>query len=234
MAGQVTELPVWDTISTAWEKTYGAKATFWGAILILAAIMFGIGVLEGISSQSSVISGLFQVIGNILGYFLQLGIIYIGITRAKDLPINYKMMFTTFDLMLALRLIGLYILQTLIFLIPIAIGAIGVYIYMMGSSSTTFIGGLIFLISVIIGIVIAIRLSLSMAFILDTREGPVAAIKHSLAATNHNFWNLVGIYLLQVIIIIVSIIPLGIGLIWSIPFVLINYGMIYKILRVNT
>jgi len=233
MAGQVTELPVWDTINAAWEKTYGAKATFWGAILVLAAIMFGIGVLEGITAKWWGISGLFQLLGNIIGYFLQLGLVYIGITRAKDMPINYKLMFTTFDLQLALRLIGLYILQTLIFLIPIAIGAIGVYVYMMGSSATTFIGGLIFVISIIATIVVAIRLSLGMAFVLDTREGPVAAIKHSLTATDHNFWNLLGIFLLQFLIIIISIIPLGIGLIWSIPFVLINYGVIYKTLRAN-
>jgi len=228
-----TELPVWDTLNAGWAKTPGSKGTFWAAIGILAAIMFGIGVLEGMTSKWWGISGLFQIIGNILGYFMQLGLIYIGITRAKDLPINYKMMFFTFDLQLALRLIGLYILQTLIFLIPVAVGAAGAFLYMMGNMLATLIGVLLIIASIVVTVLLAVRLSLSMAYVLDAADAPVAAIKKSLAATDGNFWALVGIYILQILIVIVSIIPLGIGLIWSIPFSLITYGLIYKTLRNN-
>lgn len=228
-----TELPVWDTLNAGWAKTAGSKASFWGAIGILAAIMFGIGVLEGMTSKWWGISGLFQIIGNILGYFMQLGLIYIGITRAKDLPINYKMMFFTFDLQLALRLIGLYILQTLIFLIPIAVGAAGVFLYMMGNMLATIIGVLLIIASIVGTALLAIRLSLSMAFVLDAADAPVAAIKKSLAATDGNFWSLIGLYILQILILIVSAIPLGIGLIWTIPFSLITYGLVFKTLRNN-
>lgn len=227
------ELPVWDTINASWAKTYGSKATFWAGIGILAVIMFSLGILEGITSKSVGFSGLIQIISNILGYFMQLGLIYIGITRAKDLPINYKMMFFTFDLQLALYLIGLYILQALIFMIPVLICAAGVFIYMMGNTFATLLGILLIIASIIVTLVLAVRLSLTMAFVLDAASAPVAAIKKSLAATDGNFWNVAGVFLLQMIIFIVSIIPLGLGLIWSIPFSLITYGMVYKTLRNN-
>ena len=228
-----TELPVTDTLNAGWARTAGSKASFWGAIGILAAIMFGIGVLEGMTSKWWGISGLFQIIGNILGYFMQLGLIYIGITRAKDLPINFKMMFFTFDLQLALRLIGLYILQTLIFLVPIAVGAAGIFLFMMGNMLATIIGVLLIIASIVVTVLLAIRLSLSMAFVLDAAAAPVAAIKKSIAATDGNFWNLAGLYLLQILILIASAIPLGIGLIWTIPFSLITYGLVFKTLRNN-
>lgn len=231
MSGQA-QLPVWDTINAAWIKVSGSKATFWGAIGILAAIMFGIGILEGITEKSWAIAGLIQMTGNILGYFLQLGLIYMGITRAKDMPINFKMIFNTFDLQLALRIIGLYILQTLLFLIPAAIGATGIFIYAMGGLMSA-VGAILVICSIIGIIVLVIRLSLSIAFVLEAAAAPVEAMKKSIAATDGNFLSLLGIYILQLIILLASMIPLGIGLIWSLPLALICYGMVYKQLRVN-
>lgn len=229
-----TELPVWDTLSAAWAKTYGSKATFWAAIGILAAIMFGIGILEGMTSKWWGIAGLFQLIGNILGYFLQLGLVYIGITRAKDLPINYKLMFTALDLQLALRLVGLYILETLIFLIPAALGIAGVFLFKSDSGAGMGFGALLFIISILASIFIGIRLSLCMAFVLDAGSAPVAAIKQSIAATEDNFWNLVAIFLMLVLLMFASLLTIGIGFIWFIPFAMIAYGEIFKTLRVNT
>lgn len=231
MSGQAS-LPVWDTINSAWTKVSGSKSTFWGAIGIVAAIMFGIGILEGMTEKWWAIAGLLQIIGNVVGYFLQLGLVYIGITRAKDIPINYQMVFNTFDLQLALRVIGLYILQTLLFIIPVAVGGAGVFIYAMGGIMGA-LGAILVVVSIIGSIVLAIRLSLAIAFVLDAASAPLEAIKKSLSATDNNFWSLLGIYLLQFIILIVSMIPAGIGLIWSLPLVLICYGLIYKQLRVN-
>lgn len=228
MTGQ---LPVWDTINAAWAKVAGSKGTFWAAIIIMFLIMFGIGILEGVTEKIFFISSLLGIIGSILGYFLQLGLVYIGITRAKDMPINYKLVFTPFDVQLALNLVGLYVLQTVIFLIPAIVAAAGIFLYMTGSAIAMFIGGLLVIASIVALLVIAVRLSISMAYVLDASAGPRAAIKSSLAATEGNFWNLVGIYILQMLILLVSILPAGIGLIWSIPFVLICYGMVYKQLR---
>lgn len=233
MSGQVYILPVGSTITSAWEKIYGAKKTFWAALGLLFVIMFSIGFLEGLTEPLSIVSGALKVIGNILGYFLQLGLIYIGIKHAKDMPINYKMLFAVFHLDYILRLVGLYILQTLIFIAPILIGALGIFLFILGNAITMTLGILLCITAFIVMVILAIRLSMSMAYVLDMKSSPLAAIKNSFTATRENFWNLLGIFLLQVLIVLVSIIPLGIGLIWSIPFLFTCYGLIYKQLSVN-
>ena len=45
---------------------------------------------------------------------------------------------------------------------------------------------------------------------------------------------LIGIYIIQFCIVIISMIPLGIGLIWTLPFILILYGTVYKRLAVKS
>jgi hypothetical protein len=233
MSRQVFEIPVMDTINVSWTKTYGAKGTIWTSIAILFIIMFTIGALEGMSEGSLIASTTLRIIGNALGYFLQLGLIYMGITRAKDLPINYKMIFTAFSLQLILRLVGLYILQTLIFLIPVVLGAVGFFLYSSNGALAMAVGSILSIAGIALLVIIAVRLSLSVAFVLDTNLAPLESIKKSIAATEGNVLNLIGIFILQLLIILLSMIPLGVGLIWSIPFALICYGVIYKELRVN-
>jgi uncharacterized membrane protein len=67
-----------------------------------------------------------------------------------------------------------------------------------------------------------------MAFVLDTVTGPWEAIKQSFAITRHNFWRLCFIYLLVLLIFLGSILTLGIAFIWTIPFMVILYGVCYK------
>ncbi len=233
MTGQVLELPVKSTIHAAWEKTSSALGTFWAGIGIMFVITFSIGLLVGLTEQLPTLSGFFTVTGNLFGYFLQLSLIYIGITRAKDLPINYKMVFFTFKLDTALHLIGLYILQTLIFLIPVTIGVIGYILFNTGGVLLMMLGALIFIAAFLLAVCFAISLSLSMAFLLDTASGPLASIKKSLHATRLHFWNLGAIYLIMLGIILVSAIPFGLGLIWTLPLSMICYGLIYKRLSNN-
>ncbi len=234
MSGQTIELPVWETITSAWEKTSGTKGSFWAGLGILFAIMFGIGILQGLTEQGApAVSFVFSVIGNVVGYFCQLGLIYMGIRRAKGDSIDFKLMFYPFNLQLALMLVGLYILQILIFIIPGAIAGLGIFLASTNEGILSILGVLLIIPAILGVLVIGIRLSLSMAFVLDTGSSPVNAIKSSLKATNGNFWNLVGLFLLQVIIIGISMLPLGIGLIWTLPFGFICYGLIYQRLRIN-
>jgi len=233
MSGQFTELPVWETITGSWEKTSGVKGSFWAGLAILFGVMFVVGFMQSLTEQIAILSFLFAITGNIFGYFCQLGLVYMGINRAKEKPVDYTMMFYPFNLKIALMLIGLYVLQVLIFLIPVALGAAGGFLLGSGSIIGMIAGVLLCIAAVISILIIGVRLSLSMAFVLDAGASPVAALKSSFHATQGNFWNLVGIFLLQIIIIAVSVIPLGIGLIWTLPFGFICYGLIYQRLRSN-
>lgn len=233
MSGQLIELPVWETITASWEKVSGVKGSFWAGLGILFAVMFVIGFMQSLTEQIVILSFIFGVVGNVFGYFCQLGLAYMGICRAQEKPITYTLMFSTFNLQIGLMLAGLYVLQVLIFLIPIIIGALGGVLIGTGNMLGMISGVLLCIAAAISIVVLGVRLSLSMAFVLDAGAAPVAALKSSLNATTGNFWRLAGVFLLQIIIILVSALPLGIGLIWSLPFGFICYGVIYQRLRNN-
>lgn len=227
-------IPVWDTITTAWEKVCGAKKTIWAALIVFFAIMFAFGLIQGaIDEDAKMTSGIIQLIANVIGYFLQMGMLYIGIQRAADLPIEYRQIFRVFKKDIAIKIIFLYILQILVFAPVIAI-------LILASMITTFIPGAIAAVPVILFIIggfaivyLSVRMIVSNALVLDRAINPWAAIKLSFKATRDNFWPCLGLVLMQMIIVAISTIPLGIGLIWSLPFMFICFGLIYQRLMVN-
>lgn len=226
-------LPVWDTITAAWDNIHGSKKSFWASLCIFFLIMFGFGILEGLSEGAPVIAWLFKSVANFIAYLIHLSMIYMGIKCAQNQPINFKMMFHTFDINIALRLIGLYALQFLLYLVPVIIGATGYWCTSLSGVLLHIFGLLLIAASVIFSLLLTVRISLSAAFVLDQNLRPWLAISKSLEATRGNFWSLIGLYILQLIIILASILPLLIGLIWTIPLTLTCYGMAYKRLRPN-
>ncbi len=227
-------LPVIETITLSWEKVSGAKKTFWAAIGIffVIAIAFQF-ILSLVENVSVFISLLFSFAFLVVNFLLQGGLMYIGIVRAKGMPITYKLLFRAFNLDLALKLIGVYILQILVILIPEII-LIAVCPAIMAISPLWFVLGVILGIVALVAIVyLFVRMILSVAFVLDKELKPVDALKRSFCATRSNIWNLIGLSFLQMLIIIVSAIPLGIGLIWTLPLGMIIYGMAYKKLSAN-
>lgn len=230
MDNQVALISVSDIITQSWEKVKGTKASIWAAFGILFVIMLAIGFISGLLKNGApVISASVDFIGQIINFLLQMGILYIGISRAYDLPISYRMMFRTFQFEMALKVIGLYLLQILIFLPVAIIGIIAAMLY----SDQILLSGLLFLISIFAIFYLAVRLFLSMGFVVYQGINPVPAIKKSFQATHGNFWRILSILIIQFCILVISIIPLGIGLIWSLPFCFIVYGMLYKNLVIN-
>lgn len=227
-------IPVFDTLGTAWSKVYGSKGAIWGGLGILMAIMIGIGILEGVASAIGIgiVASLIGFISQIVAFLLQLGLIYMGICRAKDQPINYNQVFYALNLPMALNIIGLYVLQFIIFIIPSIIMVSGAMLWNFGGA-VMLLGIILFFAGFCSIILVAIRVSLSVPIVLDQMVGPVEAIKKSIKATDGNFWNLMGLYVAQMLIFFIAILPLGIGLIWCIPFGLITYGVVYDKLRQN-
>lgn len=238
-------IPVIDTIKLAWSKVDGAKGSFWAALGIMFLVIFAFGFLEGLFEESApILTGILKVVGGLVNFLLQIGVLYMGIQRAKDLPINYKQMFIAFELDMGLRAIGTYILQAIIFIVPMLLIFIPTILLATGatvaggepvaaSTGAKIVIALCYIVAILLMVYLSIRLYISMGFVLDQRANPIDAIKSSFAATKGNVWNLIGIAILQFLILIVSIIPIGIGLIWTLPFVFILYGVLYKNLLVN-
>jgi uncharacterized membrane protein len=77
------------------------------------------------------------------------------------------------------------------------------------------LGGLILLI--VPGIIWAVRFSFSMLIVVDSKMGPIAAMKESYALTKGSFWSLLLFWISIGLINFIGLILLGIGLLFTIP-----------------
>lgn len=230
-------LPIQDSISTAWQRVRGAKGTIWAAIGMLVLVAIGFCILTYIGKAILPASKpVINFIGQIFNFLLQLGLLYIGIKRALDLPIRYTMVFHALNLALAAKLILLYILETIIML-PVALIFLilpsMLIVVPHSPDALRLVVAFCYLIGIIGMIYLMIRMILALAFVLDKNMGAWDAIKSSFAATKKNVWRLIGIVIVKICAILLGVITLGIGLIWAIPFVTILYGVIYTKLRAN-
>lgn len=226
----VYHLPVWNTVTTAWEKVSGSKASFWGSMALIILISLAFSLIGAIYQHLfSAGVGVIHFISSFINFFLQMGLIYMGIRRAQDLPIVYKDMFYPFRLDLIIKLIGLYILKILILLPFILVSFI--VIVAAGTSKGTMVT-----INTVVGLAafyLYVRLSLAAGYLLDKSLGPWQSIVLSFKATGSNFFRLFATYILLGLIYVLGILTLFIGFIWIMPLGLILYGLIYKRLSVN-
>ena len=129
------------------------------------------------------------------------GLEMIGVRRSVDLPISVKSVFNYFKYFLPLALTWL-IMSILV---------------MLG-----------FLLLVIPGIYLAVATFFALQLVADRQLGPWQAIKTSIKATTHNWFPIFLILLALSLIMAVSCIPLGIGLIWTLPLLFIAKGILYR------
>lgn len=82
---------------------------------------------------------------------------------------------------------------------------------------------------IIPGIIIAIRLQFYMYTVIEhEHEDPLESLKRSWNMTRGHFWKLFGFLIVSGLLIAVSAIPLGLGLLFSLPVVSIAYAYLYR------
>lgn len=228
MANNTYKLPVIDSISTSWSKVSGFKGSVWAAFGIILLTILGLGIIQSILSNISIILGvLASLLVNIIAMLLQIGLQYLGLERAADKPVTYRLIFKTLDFSLGFKIICVLFLQTLIMIIPTVLAGVLIAIQMNG------LGIAIEVIATSVIIYITLCLHLATAFVLDKNAGAIEAIKLSFRATRGNILRLIGFWLLMLCIFLISILPLGIGLIWTLPMAFAGYGIVYKRLSSN-
>ena len=206
----------------AWKLTEGAKGTFFIAYLLMFAIMIGVMVvlqivltpltlLLGGVGEHTIHEG-FAIIPIIMGLLTQLllvcltaplsaGIFMLGVKRAANSEIVPTSIFNYFNKAVPLILVNLLVM------IVTSIG----YLFL-----------------VIPGIYLAICYIFAAILVVDKDLGPWEAMEASRKAVSHNWWKVFGTLFLAMIIAWVSMIPLGIGLIWTGPWFLILIGVMYR------
>ena len=197
-----------DIIREAWQKTSGVKGTIWGGFMIMFLIVFGLsivmGVLVGFSGGGSAVAALsmaMQMTITVAMYPLMIGMIMIGVRRAADLPIDFKMVLGYFG-----------------YLLPIIISAI------LTSIMTT-IG---FLLLVIPGIYLSLAYLMVWPLIVERDMSPWEAMEASRKAIHRKWFKVFGLYFVMGLIVSISAIPFGIGLIWTMPMAVMVTGILYR------
>jgi len=76
-----------------------------------------------------------------------------------------------------------------------------------------------------------VRFSYYTMVIADKEVNFVQALKHSWKMTRGNFWPIIGLGIVMYLFALISMIPLGLGLLWTMPMFAILSGVIYVYLH---
>lgn len=188
----------------AWRRTKGIKGTIWAAISMMSLVMLILRVAcvtilpeegfltVGVEVALSVVSSFF---------FTSLG--YMGIVVARNQPLHWKMIFTSFSCWR--RLIVTCCLQWVL----IVIG---------------------FLLLILPGIYLSVGYTYAMVLVVDKGLSPWQAMEESRKVIHKIWWKMFGLYIAVGLVIFLGTIPLGIGLIWCVPWSLVLMGVLYHFL----
>ncbi|SRR5579883_516578 len=227
---------LFDTIKIAWEKVKGTKGIFWGIFLIMFLFDIINGIMGSLNKESySFTYAFIGLIAQLIGTFISFSLLYLGIQRAFNRPIAFSLIKYGLQFSIIIRMIGLFILQYLI-MIPFLFLFIAPIFAVMKLDLSTALSVVLILVSIIgfvLAVYVMIRLAVANAFILDQKYNPIKALKSSFRVTKSHVLELIGIAFINFLILLISAIPLGIGLIWSFPYLVINFGEIYKKLVEN-
>ena len=200
-------------LTEAWEKTNGLKGSFWGAAGILALGLIVISVILGFVLGAGAQPGEMPTAGQVgtqlisqliimaLMYPFMAGIIMMGVKRSVDQPISFKMMFAYFSVT------GTVIIAGLLSTILIWIG---------------------FILIIIPGLYLAVSYGLIIPLIADKKLSAWQAMEASRKAITKRWFKIFALYIVMVIILIISAIPLGLGLIWTYPMMISLMGILYR------
>lgn len=214
------EFQIGTTLSEAWSLTKGAKWQFHLAFLFYTLFYLGIlalavglistlglmpeetaemgGILRFAAAANHPLSTLITTIAPIS---VVVGIFMLAIRRAAGQSFSATSIFNYFG-------------QTL----KLAITAILMYIFII-------IG---FLLLVIPGIYLTVAYYMAMPLVIEKNMGPWEALETSRKAISKRWFAVFGLVFCLVFINLVGIIPLGIGLIWTLPMSVIAFGILYR------
>ncbi len=203
-----------DVIKEAWDRIAGAKGAVLGGVFLFwfISVVLSIGIdlvllLFGSVNEHLVLAMASKLTLSIAMYPLLAGMIMIGVNRALDRPVRATMVFAYFEFMVNLIMAG-FLVTVLTYL------------------------GLIAL--VIPGIYLTIAYSFVMPLIVDQGMGPWEAMETSRKAVTKHWFKVFFLYLVLGIIIVFSLIPLGLGLIWTLPLGIVANGVLYRIIFIDS
>ena len=199
--------------SEAWQRVNGAKLPFVGAtfIYIIIAVVATTAVSLVFDSQKYYDAELYtqaflsdqaqSLLTLPILVPLMMGIVMMGIKRATDHEFTVTNIFDYYVLVWPL------VFASLLMNLMIAVGL---------------------LLLILPGIYLAVAYAFTLPLMIDKKLGIWDAMELSRKAVSHRWFKCFTYDLVVFGIILLSIIPFGIGLIWSLPLVYISYGILYR------
>lgn len=234
-------------IKEAWTSVNGTKATYWKGIgLCLLIFVLIVSFTTTLSILYTWSAELTQQFGSFMGGAwmllalipLYIGLTYIGLQRALQQSIAFKQAFIVYPLFW--EIIGPFILTQaifygILFTFGFLVGNLYNLLFYISPSIDTWTdnwAGLLNTINVIIALFAKIYFGLCFIFapllIIVKKFTVLHAMYYSFMIVNKNFLKCLMIVLIAAFVLIVSAIPLGIGLIWTLPWSFNLYGILYR------
>ncbi len=206
--GSAYDFNIMDIIREAWAKTSGTKGPVWGAIglaflaaMVFSGVMTAVSSIIGSGSASAALGVAAQLTLSVAGYPFMAGLMLIGIRHSAGLPVDFKMAFSCFG-----------------YILPIVIA----------SFLVSLLSVLGFMLLIIPGIYLSVAYLLVVPLIIDKEMGPWQAMEASRKAIQRHWFKVFGLYIVMTFIGFLSSIPLGLGLIWTIPMFIMVGGILYR------
>lgn len=206
----IADFTVGELLKEAWQKTKGVKAPILGGTIFMYLFLFAISLggwygLQEMSDQTDPNSTMgvnigLQALTSWFSGIFTAGLMLMGIRRALEQRVSWKMVFAGFSKALTITIA--LVLQ----LILITIG---------------------FVLLVLPGIYLSVGYALTLPLILEKDLGPWEALEASRKAIHKKWWTVFGLYLVMMLLISISTIPLGLGLIWTLPMFFVLIGILY-------
>jgi hypothetical protein len=196
-------------IREAWDLTSGIKGAIWGGLLItyglLFALAFGFEILTAVSGQfeGGAVGLVFELVISALSTILTGGLMFMGVKKALGRRVVWKDVFSGFNVS------GKIIIAAFLQMLLIVIGC---------------------LLLVLPGIYLMVGYFLTIPLIIEQKMSPWQAMEASRKAIHNVWWKICGLYFVVGLIIGVSAIPFGIGLIWTLPMSVVLVGVVYRYL----
>ncbi len=142
-----------------------------------------------------------QIVIGLVSYPLSAGMTMLGIKRSVGEPANAFMIFDYYSKTISIFL--LYVLMMILIFI-----------------------GLILLI--LPGIYLMVAYSMAMPLLVEKNMGIWEALETSRKRINKCWFEMLVLYILMIVLFIVAALPLGIGLIWAVPFAIVLMAVVYR------
>lgn len=212
------DFTVGELLKDAWQKTKGAKGSIWAGMgvmyLVVFALSFGgpLALMQVYKNSDPMmamgINGGLQIVVSFLSMIFTGGLMLIGVRQALGQRVSWQMVFAGFSGSKILSICIAVFLQFLLIMIGFAL-------------------------LVLPGIYLSVGYGLTLPLILDKGLGPWDALEASRKAIHKKWWTIFGLYFVMMLLYLVSAIPLGIGLIWTLPMFFVMVGVLYSRLFVS-